>query len=84
MSNEYLLKKENIRNLIKSITQLEGKTLTRLKVDINHKYNKSDTLENLTNKLRNGTVKFSEILEIFDIFLWIDLSDFYTFLRQSL
>lgn len=67
MSNEYLLKKENIRNLIKSITQLEGKTLTRLKVDINHKYNKSDTLENLTNKLRNGTVKFSEILEIFDI-----------------
>lgn len=67
MTNEYLLKKENIRNLIKSITQLEGKTLTRLKVDINHKYNKSDTLENLTNKLRNGTVKFSEILEIFDI-----------------
>lgn len=67
MANEYILKKNNIRNLIKLLTAFEGKTLTRLKVDINHKYNKSDSLENLTNKLRNGTVRVNEILEIFDI-----------------
>ena len=67
MANEYILKKDNIRNLIKLLTAFEGKTLTRLKVDINHKYNKSDSLENLTNKLRNGTVRVNEILEIFDI-----------------
>ena len=67
MTPEYILEKENIRNLIKFITTLEGKTLTRLKVDVNHKYNKTDTLENLTNKLRNQTVKVTELIEIFDI-----------------
>ena len=67
MTNEYILEKSNIRNLIKLLTTFEGKTLTRLKVDINHKYNKTDSLENLTNKLRNGTVKATEVLEIFDI-----------------
>ena len=67
MTNEYILEKSNIRNLIKLLTTFEGKTLTRLKVDINHKYNKTDSLENLTKKLRNGTVKATEVLEIFDI-----------------
>lgn len=67
MKNEYALEKDNIRNIIKLLTTLEGKTLTRLKVDINHKYNKTDSLENLTNKLRNGTIRVNELLEIFDI-----------------
>jgi len=67
MKNEYILQKNNVRNLIKLLTTFEGKTLTRLKVDINHKYNKNDSLENLTNKLRNETVKVTELLEIFDI-----------------
>lgn len=67
MNNEYVLEKDNIRNMIKLLTTLEGKTLTRLKVDINHKYNKTDSLENLTNKLRNGTIRVNELLEIFDI-----------------
>ena len=67
MKNEYILDKDNIRNIIKLLTGFEGKTLTRLKVDINHKYGKSDSLENLANKLRNKTVKMAEIFEIFDI-----------------
>ncbi len=67
MKNEYTLEKSNIRNLIKFLTTLEGKTLTRLKVDINHKYNKTDSLENLTNKLRNGTIRVNELLEISDV-----------------
>lgn len=67
MKAEYILQKSNIRNLIKSLTLLEGKTLTNLKVDINHKYNKTDSLENLTNKLRNGTIRVTELLEIFDV-----------------
>ncbi len=66
MKQEYLLNKENIRNLIKFLAVLEGKTLTRLKVDINHNYNKTDSLENLTNKLRNKTVKVTELIEIFE------------------
>lgn len=67
MENEYILSKDNIRKVIKLLTAFEGKTLTRLKVDINHTYNKTDSLENLTNKLRNGTIKVSELLEVFDV-----------------
>ena len=67
MVQEYNLNKENIRKLIKSLIAYEGKTFTGLKVEINHKYNKTDTLENLTNKLRNRTIKVSELLEIFDV-----------------
>lgn len=72
MKNEYILQNENIRQMVKLLATVEGKTLTRLKVDINHKYNKTDSLENLTNKLRNKTVKVSELLEILD-FLEYDL-----------
>jgi len=67
MKPEYLIEKYSLRDLIRSLALMEGKTLTRMKIDINHKYNKTDSLENLTNKLRNGTVKITEILEIFDI-----------------
>jgi len=67
MKQEYILEKYNIRDLIKMLALLEGKTLTRMKVDINHKYFKTDSLENLTNKLRNGTIKMTEIIEVFDI-----------------
>ncbi|MBS6603626.1 MAG: hypothetical protein KH301_07730 [Brachyspira sp.] len=67
MKNEYILQNENIRQIVKLLATVEGKTLTRLKVDINHKYNKTDSLENLTNKLRNKTVKVSELLEILDV-----------------
>ena len=67
MKNEYILSKDNIRNVIKLLTAFEGKTLTRLKVDIKKKKKNPDSLENLTNKLRNGTIKVTELLEIFDI-----------------
>ena len=67
MKQEYILDKSNIRKLVKFLTVFEGKTLTRLKVDINHKFNKTDSLENLTNKLRNKTIKVSELIEIFDV-----------------
>ncbi len=67
MKQEYILNKENVRKLVKFLTVFEGKTLTRLKIDINHKYNKTDSLENLTNKLRNGTIKVSELIEVFDV-----------------
>ena len=55
MKQEYIIDKSNVRKLVKFLTIFEGKTLTRLKVDINHKFNKKDSLENLTNKLRNKT-----------------------------
>lgn len=61
------MEKENIRTLVKLLATLEGRTLNCFKVDINHKFNKTDSLENLTNKLRNRTVKLTEFLEIAEV-----------------
>ncbi len=67
MKTEYILTRDNIRKLIKSLAALEDKTFLQLKLAVNQKYNKSDTPENLMNKLRKGTIKMTEILEIFEI-----------------
>lgn len=67
MKQEYRIEDDKVRTLIKSLTSMEEMTLTKLKILINHKYNKTDSLENLTNKIRNKTLRVTEILEIFDI-----------------
>lgn len=67
MKQEYKMEEDKIRTLIKSLTSMEEMTLTKLKILINHKYNKTDCLENLTNKIRNKTLRVTELLEIFDI-----------------
>lgn len=66
-NSEYKIEEEKIRALVKSLTSMEELTLTKLKILINHKYNKTDSLENLTNKMRNKTLRVVELLEIFDI-----------------
>ncbi len=67
MNIEYKVEKDKIRPLIKSLATMEEITLTKLKVEINHKYGKTDTLENLTNKIRTKTIRVSELLEILDV-----------------
>lgn len=67
MKQEYKIEEDKIRALIKSLTSMEEMTLTNLKISINHKFNKSDSLENLTNKIRTKTLRVTELLEIFDI-----------------
>ena len=67
MSFEQKVKPDNIKNLIKSLASMENMTLTKLKILINHKFNKTDGLNNLTNKIRNKTLRVNELLEIFDI-----------------
>jgi len=67
MIREYKLETNNLRNQLKSLAVMEKMSLTKLKILINEKYNKTDTLENLTNKLRNKTVKATELFEILDI-----------------
>ncbi len=67
MKPEYKIEEEKIRVLIKSLTAMEDMTLTKLKMLINQKFNKTDSLENLTNKLRNKTIRVSELLEILDV-----------------
>lgn len=67
MKQEYKIEEDKLRALIKSLTSMEEMTLTKLKVLINHKFNKTDSLENLTNKVRNKTLRVTELLEIFEI-----------------
>lgn len=67
MKPEYKIEKNNIRVLVKSLSAMENMTLTKLKILINQKFGKMDSLENLTNKLRKKTVKVSELMEIFDV-----------------
>lgn len=67
MNFEQKLKDDNIKTLVKSLSAMEDVSLTKLKVLINHKYNKEDTLDNLMKKLRIKTIRVSELLEILDV-----------------
>lgn len=56
-----------IRNEIKSYIAKKGIEMQKLVEMINEKYNKKDSLSNLSNKLRRGTIKYSEVKEIADV-----------------
>lgn len=44
----------------------EGLTLTMAIEKMNKKYNKKQTLQNISNKLQNNTIKFNEVFELLD------------------
>ena len=67
MINEYKLEDKNIREQIKYLSAMQGMTMLKLKEEVNKKYNKQDSIRNLGNKLRNGTFRVSELVEIADI-----------------
>ncbi len=51
MSFEQKINTDNIKTLVKSLTAMNDFTLTKLKILINHKFDKTDGLDNLTKKL---------------------------------
>ena len=67
MENEYRLETDNLKEQIKYLAALQGITMSRLKDEVNIKYNKTDSIGNLGNKLRNKTFRVSELAEILDI-----------------
>ena len=67
MNNEYKLETENLKEQIKYLAALQGITMSRLKDEVNSKFNKTDSVRNLGNKLRNKTFRVSELSEILDI-----------------
>ncbi len=67
MENEYRLETDNLKEQIKYLAALQGITMSRLKDEVNLKYNKTDSIGNLGNKLRNKTFRVSELAEILDI-----------------
>lgn len=57
----------DIKKQIKVLVAMEGKTLTDIAAKIYGADNKRAALNNLSQKLRNNTVKFTEIEQIADI-----------------
>ena len=62
-------KSSKIRNQVKSTLALQGWTLTRVvqKINERHPESRRTTVQNISNKLSRGTIKYSEILEIAEI-----------------
>ncbi|MBR1424384.1 LLM class flavin-dependent oxidoreductase [bacterium] len=67
MEREVRLETENLALQIKYLAALNGLTVTKVKEEVNKKYNKSDSNRNLSNKFRNRTIRVSELVEILDI-----------------
>ena len=67
MDKEVKLETENLALQIKYFAALNGLTVTKVKEEVNKKFNKSDSNRNLSNKFRNKTIRVSELVEILDI-----------------
>lgn len=67
MISEYRLDLDNLKEQIKYLAAVQGITMNKLKQEVNSKYNKTDSVRNLGNKLRNKTFRVSELAEIADI-----------------
>ena len=57
----------NIKNDIKSKITASGYTLTQIVEILNSKYNYNTTIQNISNKLTRGTIKYIECLHIAEI-----------------
>lgn len=67
MDREIKLETENLASQIKYLAALDGFTVTRVKEEVNKKYQKTDSNRNLSNKFRNKTLRVSELVELLDI-----------------
>ena len=57
----------DIKNEIKSYIVRSGYSMTEIIEMINKKYDRNDTVQNLSNKLTRGTIKYSEAKEIAEV-----------------
>lgn len=64
-----ILESDDIKWYVKSMLANQKMTLTEVVKEINkrHPERKETTIQNISNKLSRGTIKFSEIIEIADI-----------------
>ena len=56
----------DVHNIVKAMLAHQGWTLTQVVKEMNkrHPEKKATTVQNISNKLTRGTIKFSEVLEI--------------------
>ena len=67
MEREIKLETDNLASQIKYLAALDGFTVTKVKENVNKKYQKTDSNRNLSNKFRNKTLRVSELVELLDI-----------------
>jgi hypothetical protein len=56
-----------IKNEIKSILAGSGWTMTDVVKELNNKYERNDSVQNLSKKLTKETIRYKEIKEIADV-----------------
>jgi hypothetical protein len=56
-----------IKNEIKSILAGSGWTMTDVVKELNNKYDRNDSVQNLSKKLTKETIRYKEIKEIADV-----------------
>lgn len=70
--------KIDVRNEIKSYIARSGFSMTEIIDILNEKYDRNDTVQNLSNKLARGTIKYIEAKEIADVIgyeiTWINMN----------
>lgn len=70
--------KIDVRNEIKSYIARSGFSMTEIIDTLNEKYDRNDTVQNLSNKLARGTIKYIEAKEIADVIgyeiTWINMN----------
>jgi len=57
----------DIKKEIKKLIIEKGITMTDLVSKLNERYNRNDSLQNLSGKLNRGTLKFNEAQEILEV-----------------
>lgn len=67
MSKEYKLEIENIGSQLKFLASVNGCTMVQLKEKVNNVYGKTDSVRNLSNKIKNRTLRVSELAEILNV-----------------
>lgn len=67
MENEIKLNDRNICPQIKYLANLQGLNMTLLKFAVNELFDKKDSIRNLYNKMKNKTLRVSELAEIAEI-----------------
>ncbi|EIW18948.1 MULTISPECIES: DUF6471 domain-containing protein [Pelosinus] len=56
-----------VKEDIKAIIVQSGWTMSNLVQALNEKFDRNDTVQNLSNKLSRGTLKYKEALEIAEV-----------------
>lgn len=56
-----------VKTDVKSMIVQSGWTMSAIIDALNQKYNRKDTVQNLSNKLTRGTLRYSEALEIAEV-----------------